>query len=405
MLYISILKKNQSSINKCSNLPKVNVRVGRKGYYEREDAVDKVSKMDVIAFDSNEAIGASPDLSTKVFKQTSKSIAPANPDPLDALDLPFFKMGHHPELGCARSSGAASSSAPSTVTLTSLPAIEAPSMLSLQDHEGDGSGSDNEIEPSRPPMMSHMDVIQKAFPKHSAKEPKTSAKAAPKMPAQKARSQPLAAKKRSSADADATPQPKAKILRLHDQPDAKTTPGNAGPKDGDRELLADYNEQMKALKEKSLAGINDTEAGITDNLKTANKDLIALANKIRTKKKSLKRRKDATFLNDGLENIIQELVKVADIADAMAKFHGTTEHYATMKSFKVEWNMSSAFFKRVFKCMALHALKFADWGAFLEIRGMLHADIGYTNGELYFEILVSDVIQRLLRALPTKDLG
>ena len=69
------------------------MRTGKSGYYKRVTATDTSTSLTITVHDSDDAVGASADLHSKMFTKTSKAI-PTSSDPLDALDLPFFQMGN-----------------------------------------------------------------------------------------------------------------------------------------------------------------------------------------------------------------------------------------------------------------------------------------------------------------------
>ncbi len=69
---------------------------------------------------------------------------------------------------------------------------------------------------------------------------------------------------------------------------------------------------------------------------------------------------------------------------------------------KDKWRVSSAVYKRAFKCRTLAYLKFGDWASFSSSRSEMTNVFGFSLGELTFELMTSELLQRLLKALPNK---
>ena len=118
----------------CSN--KVNVRTGRKGYYKRTQATDKTTAMKICLHDSDDAIGVDSDLHNRIYAKSSKALGHKDSS-LDALDLPFFQLGKHPN-----------QVHPAHVAVQALPSIPGPLAL------GDGRGA----QPMDTPALQNADV-------------------------------------------------------------------------------------------------------------------------------------------------------------------------------------------------------------------------------------------------------
>ena len=76
-------------------LSKVNVRTGRKGYYKRTQATDKTTAMRIGLHDSDDAIGTDGDLHNRIYSKSTKALNHRDSS-IEALDLPFFQLGKHP---------------------------------------------------------------------------------------------------------------------------------------------------------------------------------------------------------------------------------------------------------------------------------------------------------------------
>ena len=391
-------------------LAQVTVCTGKKGYYKYKEAIDKTTKLDVVIHDSHESVGAPADLGNKVFAHANKTIASTRPQQIDGLELPFFRLGGHLGVGRAfqgSSSSAAPLAAPSALPMASIcpPQAEA---------EDDGSDSDQENVP--PTVPNAMDAIHQAIP-NRAKDVRSAGRAGlttPK-PAAKAKVVPTrskgSTKNRKGAEGgsvegeDSSKPAEPKIMRLQDRAASKANGMATGMTDSDSNIVRDFVDELKPLKQSILAVSKDTEAGLQDHLKSIHKNLIVFVNKIKSKKKSLKRRKDATELNEKLTEIQSEVTTATSLISSLSSFTCDQKSLVTIKemqNMETAWNIGPSVLKRCIKSTALQCLKFTDWPAFTELRAKLHDEIGVANGEQFFEMLVSELTQRLLRALAGK---
>lgn len=174
--------------------------------------------------------------------------------------------------------------------------------------------------------------------------------------------------------------------------------------DADRKLLEDFRESLIEVKHSVLAGLGDGDAVVGENLKKALKNISSLSKKLKEKRKSLKRRQDVGgSLKDEFDNMIEELEKGYHISMKLSQSNGEENLLVDMKELvSFDWRISSAMFKRAFKCQALWCLKFSDWAKFTSMRQVMYSEMDGTNGEIFFECMTSELIQRLLRALPLR---
>ena len=98
--YHFFLREPKTAIDKRSKaymfpLSKVNVRTGRKGYYKRTQATDKTTAMRIGLHDSDDAIGTDGDLHNRIYSKSTKALNHRDSS-IEALDLPFFQLGKHP---------------------------------------------------------------------------------------------------------------------------------------------------------------------------------------------------------------------------------------------------------------------------------------------------------------------
>jgi len=391
----------------------VNVRTGKKGYYKRTQAQDRSTNLNITVHDSDDSIGAAPDTHSKVFAASSKALTTT--EAIDAMELPFFQLGHHPgALHQNRSALPAPNVSGNHTSLLQLKNGEA----SIPIHDGsvndDPSQIENDQDELDKPAVNAMQMIHFAIPSHAKDQPKAKASARTPATAVKAAAKTATTKdkgkgsKRKQTDGD-EPDSRPKIMKLA-KPTQGTDPSNSQAlvpqafSDADAELLANFNESFTSLRKRVLAGLQDTDASINDSLKTCNKDVGTLMKTLKNKIKSMKRRQDhGGETANAIDNMISELSSIQSIATRLLSCQGDADIIDDLKTVsKSQWNISAAIFKRGFKCVSLYYLKFSDWNGFTELLPELGNVLGWTNGPLHFELMVSDVIQRLLRALPSK---
>ena len=388
------------------------MRTGRKGYYKRTQAIDKTTTMKINIHDSDDAVGADSDLHNRIFAKSSKALAHHDAS-VDALDLPFFQLGRHPNQVLSRQ-------APCDVS-NHQAAIEAgPGQVSTMSSAAkvDDQKHDSDSDPELPAAMNPMQVIHHVIPSIAKEKAEAKAKAAAAKSKSKASSRASSGdhphKKRKGSDktdADGTASKQPKIMRLQTavpNQGSTTTPAicdrPALETDADQKLMAEYNELLTEVKKRCLASLGDSDALVNENLKSALKDISSLIKKLKEKKKSLKRRQDVGgVLVTQLDDMIAEVGKAHATATSLANSHGDSDVVASLKELSaLHWNVSTAMYKKAFKCQSLAYLKFGDWSAFSASRATMHTELGVTNGEIFFECMTSELIQRLLRSLPTR---
>ena len=229
---------------------------------------------------------------------------------------------------------------------------------------------------------------------------KASAKASSVRPAAKAKTSSSSKKRKQELDNGG--EPVQKILKL---PDTVDTAGKVAVSSGaDDKIVSDFTEEIETLRKNVLSCLRDTDSAINDALKTSHKDLSNLLKKIRSKSKSLKRRNDngASILGS-LEDMITELSKVYAICGQLLTTAADGAIHTTLKEISDHgWHVSAAMFKRGFRCASLASLRVGTWADFTGLQDQINAILGGTNGIACFELMVSDMIQRLLKALPVK---
>ena len=394
----------------------MNVRTGKAGYHKRIRAHDRSTSLDVTVHDSHEAVGAAPDLGNRVFKQATQAVTQNQPEAIDAGDIPFFQ---HPAFRFAPvSAGAASSSSTSMFALPSLPPVSSSVAIS---EIGPDDATENQVQHDSegedtvmPALINPLDAIHSAIPCH-ARETRAASKVtpAPKPASTASRPKPGgvsgSSKKRTMPNAeDKGSEPKIMRLDTSKAGDITKSSGGNPHEDTDKKVIAECENEYFQLKRSSLASLKDTDAGVADTLKAASRSLVAFINKVKTKKKSFKRRKDKESLqslNDAFDKFVDDAQHKNDMVISLDKMTGDEETLKILQSLDSDWAVGMPIFQRCFKCIALNCLKFRDWGAFYALKDTIIHYLRTGHGEVFFERLVSDLIQRLLRALPSKVFG
>ena len=398
------------------------MRTGKKGYYKRLDVAEKSCRVDVTVHDSDNAPGAPADLGNRAFNHATSAVARTAPDPMEALDLPFFRLGNHPQLGFGSNRVLAPVHSVSASSAdVSAHAVFPDGSGRMADEEDDAcmalSDEEQEEKSCVQPMLSAMDVVNSLFQKQSggSSKQKLAAKPTPKPATKPATTNSNKPSKRKGVAKDSADKEESvpKIQRLQD---VKTPPClevavSAAPgqkpemSNADKTMVAGLEEELEdKLKKRVFATLKENDVEVTDTLKKAAKDLTAYVNKVKGKKKSLKRRNNSDTVCGALQELIDEAQSAAEVANELANVTGTRETFMTIERLKkTSWTVSLMAWKRMFKCMAIQSLKFTDWVLFFNQRQLIHDNIGFTNGEQHWEFLVSEILQRLLRSLSAKD--
>ena len=383
------------------------MRTGKCGYYKRVTATDTSTSLTITVHDSDDAVGASADLHSKMFTKTSKAI-PTSSDPLDALDLPFFQMGN------TTSQLTLANRPPSSnlqLALTDLPGYPSQSALEnvipLQDQAAQSDSDNEKTMEDKPGTMNPFQMMHHVIPSHakSMAEAKAMAKASAKAssvrPVPKAKTSSSSKKRKQPDNAD-EPVHVPKILKLPDtvDPDGKVAVSSGA----DDKIVSDFTDDIQKLRKTVLSCLRDTDSAVNDALKTSQKDLSNLLKKIRSKSKSLKRRNDnGVSILGSLEDMIAELSKVHMICGQLLTTAADGAIHTSLKEISdQDWHVSSAMFKRSFRCASLASLRVGTWADFTGLQDQISFILGGTNGIAFFELMVSDMIQRLLKALPVK---
>ena len=410
---------------------KVNVRTGRKGWFKRTNAVDKTTSLAITVHDSDDALGASSDLHTKIFEKSAKSLqTPSSNDAIDAMTLPFFQLGGHPLQtqalkGASSMLEVSSSGARSKVlalgdigTPHGPQAIPSHALADAQMNVNDDEGSNSEKETDCCQPVNPFNMLHHALPTHSQHLANAKAKARSAPAAAKSLSKAAAksgtGRKRKTTDADDKENSQhVKILRLdgekigkgRDTTSATNTAETAShANSADEKVFVEFNEMFKHHMVTSLTVLGDADATVNDFLKAQQKEIVTTMNKIKTKIKSIKRRADkGGKLAADLDSMIPDLQSAQQTVHALLNCVADQTIVDTVKAMdKKKWRVSAAVFKRAYKCSTLSYLKFGDWMSFVSSRSDMTSTLGFTNGELHFELMTSELLQRLLKALPNK---
>ena len=78
--------------------------------------------------------------------------------------------------------------------------------------------------------------------------------------------------------------------------------------------------------------------------------------------------------------MISELTNAQSIRAKLLSSQGDAEIVNELNTIvKTEWNVSAAMFKRGFKCLTLHLLKYGEWPAFSALKTQMCETFGWTN--------------------------
>ena len=341
-----------------------NIRTGREGYYKRVRSTEKETELDVQVFDNDNSVGDggqhSKILSTASQALTSKS------DTIDALDLPFFKIGSfssskRPALSLmppGSSSGAASTAAAMSVdgAVDPCDAMDAP-MTSMHDDDhrsdDDGSSDDNENVASNG-IGNALDVLSIAFgpmPKVKAAAKPAAAKPQPKRDAKtksKAKDKDKTGAGTNKRKANAT-----EIMQLPPTKQPRTQQNQS--KASDEMMLKEFKDSLDQVKKSVFSKIvsTDAESVLTDKIKTAQKEIAGFVAKVNAKKKSLNRRNDATELIESLLSMRNEAFDVQLLCMKLVNNSFEVKDMDDLTSTSASWTIPDMVFKRAWKLQAL----------------------------------------------------
>ncbi len=403
------------SVLECSHVKihchfKVNVRTGREGYFKRTRATDRSTEMGVEVFNTDESMGiGDSDLHQQLFAHAAKAIAPTTVA-MDAVDLPYFRLGNSVSavqprmIHSVETSSSASRVFPSSLALPApVPLGDAPPMSATgglappcpDDQISDSDSDDGQR--TTPGFSTLHDALAIAGPKAKAKPaPKQSAKA---KAVPKAKSTTMAksaaGRKRKTTDGNQEPL----IMTLPDQKRGKTE-----SIEGDQQLVNENTSKLSKLKETTLGNIPEsaTDACVSESLKTSAKDLGNYGKQLKAKIKSLKRRKDSMALTDSLQDLVDQSDQVQEICNTLLSGSATVDTIDLLQSLSGSWPVSAAVYKRGFKSICLTCLKFGDWACMSSMGTRMTSLLGEANGMAFFQLMISETIQRLLKSLPVK---
>ena len=406
------------------------MRDGKEGYFRRKRGVDKTASLNVRVHDSAEAIGAGEDVQNRAFQKAARQLSSSSQS-VNASELPFFRLGGSVSYQASGSGGVAavggfrraSALADMPPPLNALADAPAASVAASEVHDDeqdndDDSEKENEAAANIAPGSNPFQMLHHAIPSYAKEKAaaKAQAKAATKSAlGPKPKASGTAPKKRKASDEQ--PSAQGKILRLDVSRPKSGGGGGAGSgetgapsedqhnmSEADKEIISDFNHELTQLKHKVLGCVTDTDAGIVDFFKRSTKDLASFITKMKNKVKSAKRRQDqGSGLKTEVDGMVAECEAAKKIMQVLSNSIGDATSVSQLKSLqKVGFSVSNTIFRRAFKCTTLAALKVADWTAFNQSRLFMQSTMGFQSGETTFEVMISELIQRLLKALPLK---
>lgn len=382
----------------------VNIRTGRKGYYKRTQAVDKTVNRNVELY--NGELEISEEAADMWHASALKQTMPSH-EAIDISELPIFHM-----MGLG--GGSSMVQRPKKVlqidNITS--STEAPSATPVlpSDNQEDGAAAHSDQEDhddqNQKPQPSLSKAMLFAFPTGKAEAAsKAMAKAA-------AKSQAAAKAKQKNADSEQKKgrgkKRKANESLISEMPDDQAKE-QADMNSADSSVLDGYQKKLSTFRETLLVECVDTDAGSIESIKKANKELMSLNQSIKTKIKSLGRRRDTpVLLKDGLDELTQEITRVQTTLSALlgSCFEDNEAVEKLNNHASHGWNFHVAIFKRGFKASFMSHLKYSEWhGMRTTTHSMMIETFGEAQTSDIFEMLLNEVVQKLLRAIPANKVS
>ena len=356
-------------------------------------------------FNNDDAPIAEPEQHTRIFNSAAKAMAPKS-ETIDALDLPFFRLGNTTQKAALTLLGPSSSSAGSAAASDMV--VEAVGGSTVEEDPDVGAQSDSESDKENHSSSANMgvgignalDALKLAFGS-GPKDPKAKSSSV-KAPAKATGKSKATAKPKVEKGNKRSKPTEVEILKLPPTKKMKVQTGDA--KAADDMIVEEQKGQLAKLKDELLSKITETdsEAAIVEHLKNASRDLASYRSKVNKVKKSVKRRNDSTSLIEALLQLIEEATEVDQICLKLRNLTFDENAMTDLEDAATTWSVSTMCFKRGWKSMALGFLKFTDWKALESMNDHIVKRLGELNGGAFFQLLVSEVLQRLLRSLPTK---
>ena len=276
------------------------------------------------------------------------------------------------------------------------------SCVKTEDDADEAMAEDSDDEVSQPSSSTNpLAQIRFALPKSKAE---SLSKASAKAKAQVAKAQVAKAKAKSESVGKAgkrkagQPESAEHFIHTLDEPTSKSQKKDAE----DQKLLDEIESKLNEKKESLFSKVIDGDATTNEALKSANKDLTIFRNQLQTKIKSLGRRKVDEGLCEKLEATKKVVTQAANLASGLASLSGEDrEHLDGLTSLHIlGWKFSEAVWKRACKCAMLSHLKYEHWDMMTSgTRDRMITHFGIEKGNNFFNVLLSDVIQRLLRSV------
>lgn len=369
---------------------------GKAGYYKRKQMQTKSVTKTVDVHDGELAIDENA--ASNMYQMSVAQSQPAITEGLDISSLPFFQMNRGTPLNLPNGASSSQLSLPSCEDAQqglSETKVTADKEMNSAESDDDFDGKDDSILMTSQ-VMTHLQMGT-AKAKAQAAAPKAKAKPKPK-----ADSGPANPKGRKLASAE------AQVLNL----DGAAAGGRSGrAADGDQQdqaLVDSWSNVVKDHQAKVLVCDSDTDSAMTDCLKTASKSLSTSLTQLKTKIKSLGRRQGgkggSDFLTSELEGILLELRDAHEVVYSLFTLTGEDLSVLSAMEQMSQWKISRPFFKRALKIAIISNLKFKEWKS---LTGCTFAKIcellGDEEGHAFFELMMNESIQRLLRNVSVKD--
>lgn len=367
----------------------INVQTGRAGYHRRVTAQDKIVNREAEMYTSD--LEVSETAANSFFQQAVKKTMPSV-KALDIAELPCNRLFSMMLSGSSGISATASSS--DALPLPMPPSCEPEPLCDGMPGSGPAQ-PDDEDDAAATAGKGFQDALAFALP---AAKAKAIATAAAKAAAAKVKSENI--KEKGKNQRKKRKESEVVVEKLDQEPSSKTRRLN---NDQDEALMKEFTGKLDVIKTSSLSEMGNSDASVQDAIKKALKDITGFNQSVKTKLKSLKRRKDhPETLSKALDELTTEATSMHKALTGILSYHSDDlAHVQILLQHRESgWTFASALLKRAFKSAMLCQLKFEDWESMTsESRPLMISSFGEELGSDTFDTLINELMQRLLRSL------
>lgn len=383
---------------------------GKAGYYRRKQEESKTVEKAVTIHEGEAELD--DQAASNMFGMAIKQTQPHTECAFNANDLPFFRARWNDAAGNV------------VFAEKSLPVPVAASQRALVADEGSAAHASSSDPSNLPGPMANVAEVEHAdegddeddvtmtggslstFYDWALPKSKAGAKAKTAPKPKPASAKPKAKAKAKTED-DSTKNRKRKTDSLvQDLESLVKVPRSSGSDtSADKAIVDSFAKPLMDTRKTLFLCETDTDAAITECLKNAVKKLTTSNQLIKAKMKSLGRRtsSETEWVLSELDNISAEVGDAQKIAQSLLACSGEdTDLVDSMKDMTC-WLFSYPLYKRALKGAVISNMKFLDWPALTSsTRTRMQSQLGTDAGADFFWLMINEVTQKLLRAIPTK---